>query len=149
MSTLVNVKKESPLMPSFSSLIDEFFGTDHINKIQLGTTIPAVNVLEAIQHFDIEMAVPGMKKEDFKLEVLPYNILMISAETKNEQEEKNDKGELTRREYNFSSFNRSFTLPDNVDTTAITAGYENGVLKIHVPKLVKDAVKNSKRIQVK
>lgn len=136
-------------MPSFSALVDEFFGTDHINKIQLGTTIPAVNVLEAIQHFDIEMAVPGMKKEDFKLEVLPYNILMIGAETKQEQEEKNEKGQLTRREFNFSSFNRSFTLPDNVDTTAITAGYENGVLKIHVPKLVKEAVKNSKQIVVK
>ncbi len=149
MSTLVNVKKESPLMPSFSSLIDEFFGTDHINKIQLGTTIPAVNVLEAIQHFDIEMAVPGMKKEDFKLELLPYNILLISAETEKEEENKDEKGQLTRREYNFSSFSRSFTLPEHVDTAAITAGYEDGILKIHVPKLVEDAVKNSKKITVK
>jgi HSP20 family protein len=98
----------------------------------------SVNVKENQQNYDIELAVPGMKKEDFKIS-LDRNILTISSEQKAETEENNENGKYTRREFNYSAFSRSFTLPSQVvDAENIAANYADGILKIMIPKKIKE-----------
>jgi HSP20 family protein len=94
-------------------------------------SVPAVNVSENGNDFKVSLAAPGLKKEDFKIDV-DGNMLTISAETKEEKREKDEK--YTRKEYNYSSFSRSFTLPDTVNKDKIEAAYENGVLQLTLPK---------------
>ena len=93
--------------------------------------VPAVNISETEDGFGLELAAPGMKKEDFKVN-LDNQVLTISAEVKNENEEKSDK--LIRREFSFSTFSRSFTLPKSVDLDKIKADYKDGILHIALPK---------------
>jgi HSP20 family protein len=129
--TLAKWKKDDVFPSYFPSLFDDFFGRDVINGLATGTTLPAVNINEEKDHFEIEVAAPGMKKEDFTLN-LENNILTISAE-KEEKEEKKDK-KLTRKEFSFTSFQRSFTLPDSVNSENIQATYKDGVLLLTLPK---------------
>ena len=120
----------------FNSPIDEFFSTSRM------LNVPAVNVSETEKEFILSVAAPGMDKKDFNLSAYD-NMLTISAEKETEhREEKN--GRYNRREYNFSSWNRSFTLPENCDAGHIDASYINGELKIVIPKL---AVKETKKIK--
>ena len=95
------------------------------------TTVPAVNIVEGPTDFKVSLAVPGLTKEDFKIDV-EDEMITISAE-KEENKEQNEE-QYTRREYNFSSFTRSFSLPPNVKQDAIEAKYENGVLNLVLPK---------------
>lgn len=132
--SLINWRR-GDLLPSFSSMVENFFDNDNdFEKWWKGAkTVPAVNVVETDKSFDMEVAAPGMKKEDFKVEV-KEGMLMISAETKHEEEEK--KENYTRREFSYSSFNRSFRLPENVKADNIVANYKNGILKLTMPKKV-------------
>ena len=110
-------------------------------------TLPSVNVLEQKDAFEIHVAAPGIKKENFKID-LERNVLTVSSETREEHSEKDESGSFTRREFNYSSFSRSFTLPDNVAAENIEAAYEDGILKITVPK--KDVtMENIKSIEIK
>lgn len=109
-------------------------------------TVPAVNVSENTKDYKVSVAVPGMKKDDFKIDV-DGNMLTISAETKQEKEEKDEK--YTRKEYNYSSFSRSFTLPDAVNKEKIEAAYENGVLQLVLPKTEETKKITAKHIAVK
>lgn len=93
---------------------------------------PSVNVTEKDNGFYLELVSPGMAKEDFKIE-LKQKQLTISAEKKNEVE-KNESNKVWRREFSFNSFKRSFYLPDTVEETAIEASYEQGILKVYIPK---------------
>jgi HSP20 family protein len=93
--------------------------------------VPAVNIKEDEKSFKVDLAAPGMKKEDFEI-TLEDNMLTISSEKKEEKEQKNEK--FTRKEYNFTSFSRSFTLPQDVLPDKIDARYENGVLMLVIPK---------------
>ena len=93
--------------------------------------IPAVNITEQKDDFRVELAVPGMKKDDFQVD-MDGNLLTISCETKETKEEKEAK--YTRKEYNYSSFSRSFTLPEEVNRDKVEARYENGILKLVLPK---------------
>jgi len=129
------IKRSSNLFPEFPSLLDEFKGfLDWPNMGMERPNMPAVNICESENSYDIEVAVPGMKKDDFNLN-LDNNTLTISCEKKEEHEERNDKGKYTRREFSYSSFSRSFTLPENdVDVDHIDAKYEDGVLTINLPK---------------
>ncbi len=104
--------------------IDEFFNTGRIMNI------PAVNVAETEKDFRLTFASPGMDKKDFKVEAYD-DILTITAE-KEQKLEKN--GHYNRREYNYSSWSRSFTLPENCDASRIDASYSNGELKLVIPK---------------
>jgi len=122
---------ESEVFPSFSQLLNEFFGDDWFRGVQTGTRVPAVNIHETNTSYELELAAPGLKKSDFKISV-DGDVLTISAEKKEEKEEKHRK--VTRREFNFTSFSRSFTLPDSVDADKIKASYEDGVLKLELPK---------------
>ena len=108
--------------------------------------IPAANIVENKNHYEISLASPGMKKDDFKIDV-EGNILTISAEMEDKKEERDEK--YTRKEYNYSSFSRSFTLPDWVNKDKIDATYENGLLKLVLPKTEEAKKLSSRHIAVK
>ena len=108
--------------------------------------IPAVNITEQKNDYLVSLAVPGMKKEDFKIDV-DGNMLTISSEKEETKEEKDKK--FTRKEYNYSSFSRSFTLPDEVNKEKIDAKYEDGVLKISLPRKEEVKKPTAKQIAVK
>lgn len=109
-------------------------------------TIPAVNVKETEKEFLLEVAAPGMKKDDFKLEV-KEGMLYISAETKMEKEEKEEN--FTRREFSYTTFSRSFWLPENVKSTDIKAAYKDGILNITLPKIKVEKKAPAKLIEIK
>lgn len=94
-------------------------------------TMPAVNIVENKNDYGLSLAVPGMKKEDFNIDV-EGNMLTISCEKEETTEQNNER--YNRKEYNYSSFSRSFTLPDEVNKEKIEAKYEDGVLKLMLPK---------------
>jgi len=131
-------KRNGNLVNTLPGLFDDFFTKDlfdwnNANFSSAGTTIPAVNVKETENSFEVEMAVPGMKKEDFKVE-LNNNVLTISSEHKNESEEK-DGERFTRKEFSYQSFQRSFQLSrEAVDADNIQAKYEHGILRLMIPK---------------
>lgn len=135
-----------------NNFFDDFFTKDLFDfgnpqLANVGRTLPSVNVKEIEKAFEIEFAAPGMKKEDFQIS-LDRNVLTVSSETKTESEEKNEEGKYTRREFNYQSFKRSFTLPETVEQDKIEAEYTDGILKIAIPK--KDVtVQTSKMIEVK
>lgn len=112
-----------------------------------GGSLPAVNVKEEEEQFVVELAAPGMKKEDFKVEV-NHDVLTISSERKEEHTEGEEKGGYTRREFSYQSFQRSFTLPKTVDAEHISARYEDGVLHLHVPKREEAKVKPARTIEI-
>ena len=110
-------------------------------------TIPAVNIIDNKDEFMVALAVPGMKKDDFNIDI-DGNMITISSQKEEKKVEKEEK--FTRKEYNFSSFSRSFTLPDEVLKEKIEARYEDGILKLFLPK--KEEAKKtviSKHIAVK
>jgi len=110
-------------------------------------TVPAVNIVEDKNDYKVSLAVPGMKKDDFNIDV-EGNMLTISSEKEESKEEKDEK--YNRKEYSYSSFSRSFTLPEEVNKEKIEAKYEDGLLKLMLPK--KEEVKKlaaSKHIAVK
>ena len=128
----------------FPSLINEFFNDDFgMNFLNRSHSVPSVNSLENNDSFEIDLAVPGMKKEDFTIE-LNDKVLVISSETSNTME--NDKMRLN--EFNFSSFQRSFRIPDSVDHDKIKANYKNGILKIKLPKRKESISKPSRVINI-
>jgi HSP20 family protein len=111
-----------------------------------GSHLPAVNISESDQGYHVEVVAPGFKKEDFKVKV-EDDVLTISAETKTENTEQGKNKEYTRREYSSSSFSRSFQLPDNVKDDSITASYQDGILKLEMPKTAQQQ-KTTKEISV-
>ncbi len=131
-------RRNGNLSNSFPNLFDDFLNRDLLdwnnsNFSNTGTTLPAINVKETPESFVVEMAAPGMKKEDFKVE-LNNNVLTISSEQKTEHEEK-DNDKYTRKEFSYQSFQRSFQLSrEAVDADKIQAKYENGVLHLTIPK---------------
>jgi len=137
----------------FPSVFDDFFTKDFRTpfKTELPewtSSQPAVNIKETEKGFHIELAAPGLKKEDFKVQ-LEKNLLTISAEKEVETTEKDKKGNYTRREFGYSSFRRSFTLSDDlIDTENIHANYENGVLALDLPKQKAEKAKATKQISI-
>ncbi len=116
----------------FPSLVNDFMGPDWFGGTEnWSTSVPAVNIKDNEKDFELELAVPGAKKDDFKVEV-DNDVLTISSEMKTENQETKDN--YTRREFSFSSFKRAFTLPETVDGSKIDAKYEDGVLRLILPK---------------
>jgi HSP20 family protein len=133
----------------FPSLFDDFVKPwNEWFDTSSAITVPAVNITENVNDYNISVAAPGLKKNDFHINV-DGNMLTISAEKEETKEEKEGEN-YTRKEYNYSSFSRSFTLPQEVNREKIEASYEDGVLKLVLPKKeeVKKAVA-SKQIEVK
>ena len=122
---------------NYPSLFDQLFDTDlfdwsNRNYSETNTTVPSVNIKENADAFNVEMAVPGFDKKDFKI-ALDHNVLTISSEKKVENETK--EGErFTRHEYSYQSFSRSFTLPEAANGDKISAKYDNGILNVEIPK---------------
>lgn len=133
--------------PGFSTWIDEFFNDAVRESMTTGVTNfkPSVNVKETDNEFKMEIAAPGMDKSDFNIEV-EEGLLKLKAEKKEEHEEK-DGEKFLRREFSYSSFERSFTLPENVNADKIEANYDNGVLTLSIPKVEPDQPKR-KRIEI-
>ena len=118
--------------PSFSSFNDFFDDAFLRSKLTNENWLPAVNVSDNEDAYEIEVVAPGLKKEDFKISV-ENGLLTISAESKTEEEEKGKN--YTRKEFHSSSFLRSFTLPGNVSEDQIQATYEDGVLRLKLGKM--------------
>lgn len=137
-------EKISPFFDDFFRPATEFFETGGLWGRIMKT--PAVNIMETKNEYIISVAVPGMKKEDFKIDV-EGNILTISCEKEESKEEKDFR--FTRKEYNYSSFSRYFTLPDEVMWDKIDARYEDGVLKIALPLKAEAKKLTTKHISVK
>ncbi|MEM7486604.1 MAG: Hsp20/alpha crystallin family protein [Bacteroidota bacterium] len=134
------VKRNNVLFPS---LMNDVFGPDWFGGIENQKTfVPSVNIKDNTEAFELELAVPGFKKEDFKVEV-DNDVLTISSEVKSENEEVKDN--YTRKEFSFSSFKRAFTLPETVDGNKIDANYEDGILKLTLPKK-EEALPRPKRL---
>lgn len=121
---------------------DRFFDADWMKK----QSMPAVNVKESDKDFEIEVAAPGLTKKDFKVNV-ENQVLTISSEKEEEKEQKEKN--YTRKEFSYSSFSRSFTLPENVNEEDVKASYQDGILKLSVPKKSITVSKSSKAIEVK
>lgn len=113
------------------SIFNDFFDNNWMEKAN--ATAPAINVVESDKDYKVEVAVPGMTKEDFNIHLGDENELVISMEKKVENEDKENKKYL-RREFSYNKFQQSLYLPDNVDKEKITANVANGVLTIELPK---------------
>ena len=157
MSTLLAMPKGKEILrkntvtglPSFSSWFDNFFdnslGTEFLSNFNTGITLPAVNIKETNNEFILELAIPGMKKSDFIIDV-ENKVLSISSEVKSENEEKNEI--YTRREFGYSSFKRTFTLPDSIESDKVKASYKDGILMVTLPKREEAKQKPPKRIEI-
>jgi HSP20 family protein len=120
----------------------DFWGNRSGNR---ASSLPAVNICEDNQNFMVDVVAPGFKKEDFKIN-MDDDLLTISAESKHENKEGDGK-DYSRREYSYSSFTRSFQLPENAKAESIGARYEDGILKITIPK-AEQKPKTSKQINI-
>ena len=110
------------------------------------SSLPAVNVSEDEKNYTVDVIAPGFKKEDFKIRV-EDDLLTISAETKKETNEDGNEKQYSRREYSYSAFTRSFSLPENVKDDSIMANYKDGILRLSIPKS-KHQIKSTKEIKI-
>lgn len=116
----------------FFPTMEDFFGPDWFGGTSnTVNTLPAVNIKENEKHFELELAIPGQKRDDFNIEI-DEHVLTISMESRAEDEEVTEN--YTRKEFSFSSFSRSFTLPETIDESKIDASYREGILKVLLPK---------------
>lgn len=157
MNSLVNVPKSGGLvktnsnrnLPTWSHWLDDFFNRDlsavFTDNFNVGITLPKVNIKESADAFTVEMAAPGLKKSDFHI-TLDDQLLSISTETKEESEVKEEN--YTRREFGYSSFKRSFTLPESVNDEKINASYKEGILTVLLPKKEESKQKPTKNIKI-
>ena len=138
------------MFPDFFGNLSSFFDDDFFpNRFMPGRlmqNMPATNIKENDTNFQIEIAAPGLKKEDFNVDI-EKGMLTISSEKKDEKEEKDEN--YTRREYNYSSFSRSFRLPESVTEDDIDATYKDGVLKLIIPKKEENQKSQRRQINIK
>ncbi len=129
-------------------IFNDFFDNDLM--VRTNATAPAINVIENEKDYKIEVAAPGMTKEDFNVHVDEDNNLVITMEKKNENKEEDKKeGRYLRREFSYTKFQQALILPDDVDKEKISAEVNNGVLSVELPKLAKDTVKAKRTIEIK
>lgn len=128
------------------NIFNDFFDNDWMFKTN--TTAPAVNVIENEADYKIEVAAPGMTKEDFNIHLADDNQLVITMEKKNES--KNDKSKYLRREFSYSKFQQALVLPEDVEKDHISASVNDGVLTIDLPKKTQEEkAKECKTIEIK
>lgn len=129
---------------TFDQLIDRFFGYNN-EKLDYSTSLPPVNLFEGKDNYKIELAIPGFKKEDVEM-ILEKNVLTVKSKQENKNNENTD--DYFRREFNYSSFERSFTLPKTADLDSINAKFNNGVLEIAINKLEEAKEKPARVINI-
>ena len=130
------------------SIFNDFFDNDWM--VKANATAPAINVFETEKEYKVELAAPGMTKEDFNVHIDEENNLVISMEKKTENKEESNKdekkeGRYLRREFSYSKFQQTMILPDDVDKEKISAQVENGVLNINLPKFTEQEKEKAKR----
>ena len=131
------------------SIFNDFFDNDWM--VKANATAPAINVLETEKEYKVEVAAPGMTKEDFNVHIDEENNLVISMEKKTENKEEGNEentaeGRYLRREFSYSQFQQTMILPDDVDKERIEAHVENGVLQIELPKYTEQEKEKAKRV---
>lgn len=117
------------------SMFNDFFDNDWMEKSN--ATAPAINVLENEHSYDLELAAPGMTKDDFKVSLDENGDLVINMEKKQENNDEKKRGHYLRREFSYSKFQQTMLLPEDADREKINAQVEHGVLKVNIPKVVK------------
>ena len=146
--TLIKFKKQHRL-PWYDNMFTDLLGTDRLltnDFFMENKWVPAMNIKENDENFEIEVAAPGFNKEDFEI-VYENGVIHISVEHKEETEEKEET--FTKREFNYHSFKRSFTLPENVnEDEKIEATYNHGILKLVLAKLKESEIHHKKIIEV-
>lgn len=146
------VKHERDLFPAMPSFFEELLDKDWLTwpfgSERTSGSVPAVNVKETDKAYALEVAAPGMTKQDFKVQ-LDNNRLIISAEKENKEEESDENRGYTRREFRYQSFVRTFNLPESVvNNEQIAANYKDGILHITIPKSEEARLKNVRQIQI-
>lgn len=143
----MNLVKKSNSGNLFPSLMEEFFRPDWLSNTQQFSQVmvPPVNIRETETAFEVELSAPARKKEDFTIDV-DNDMLTIASEYKSEHT--TEQGRYTRREFSHGSFRRSFTLPETVNEEAISASYENGILRISLPKKEEALPKPKRAIEI-
>ena len=138
-----------PMMRSnnwIPAVFNDLFNTEFLPKVS--ATAPAINVKESDKAYTVELAAPGMKKEDFNVHINDEGNLVVKMESKNEAKEEDKTTRYLRREFSYSKFEQTLILPDDVKKDAISAKVENGVLTVELPKLVEEKVKLSRQIDI-
>lgn len=128
------------------AVFNDFFDTDFMPRANC--TAPAINVKETDKAYVVELAAPGMKKEDFNVHVNDEGNLIIKMEKKQENKEEDKSARYLRREFSYSKFEQTLLLPDDVKREDIKAKVENGVLTVELPKVVEEKVKLSRQIDI-
>ena len=138
-----------PVMRSNSwipSVFSDLFDTEFVPKSNY--TAPAINVKESDKAYTVELAAPGMKKEDFNVHINDEGNLIIKMESKQEHKEEDKNTRYLRREFSYSKYEQTLILPDDVKKDDIKAHVENGVLTVELPKVVEEKVKLSRQIEI-
>ena len=125
------------------SIFNDFFDNEWMARAN--ATAPAINVMESATDYKVEVAAPGMTKEDFNVRIDEDNNLVISMEKKVEKNEEKKEQRYLRREFSYAKFQQTMILPDDVDKEKIAAGVENGVLTIELPKISIEEIKKAQR----
>ena len=128
------------------TVFNDFFDTDFMPRANC--TAPAINVKETNKAYVVELAAPGMKKEDFNVHINDEGNLIVKMEKKNENKEEDKSARYLRREFSYSKFEQTLLLPDDVKREDIKAHVENGVLTVELPKQVEEKVKLSRQIEI-
>lgn len=127
-------------------VFNDFFNTDFMPKAS--ATAPAINVMESDKDYTVELAAPGLKKEDFKVNINNDGNLVIKMEQKNEQKEEDKNRHYLRREFSYSKYEQTLILPDDVEKDQIAARVDNGVLTIDLPKIAAAQKKPARQIDI-
>lgn len=127
-------------------VFNDFFNTDFMPKAS--ATAPAINVMESDKDYTVELAAPGLKKEDFKVNINDDGNLVIKMEQKNEQKEEDKNRHYLRREFSYSKYEQTLILPDDVEKDQIAARVDNGVLTIDLPKIAAAQKKPARQIDI-
>ena len=138
-----------PMMRSnnwIPAVFNDLFDTDYLPKVS--ATAPAINVKESDRAYTVELAAPGMKKEDFNVHINDEGNLVIKMEQKQEHKEEDKTTRYLRREFSYSKYEQTLILPDDVKKEDISAKVEHGVLTVELPKVVEEKVKVSRQIEV-
>ncbi|MDR1780403.1 MAG: Hsp20/alpha crystallin family protein [Tannerella sp.] len=128
-------------------IFNDFFGNEWVESKRVSS--PAVNIIENEKEYKVEVAAPGLTKDDFRIDIHDDDMLTISVEKKSEKSDEGKNNKYLRREFSYSSFRQSMILPDDVDRESIKAKMEDGILSIEIPKIVKVEQPNpTKRIEI-
>ena len=114
-------------------IFNDFFANDWMTRTN--STAPAINVIEDDKDYKVEVAAPGMNKEDFKVNVTDDNYLVLTMEKKNESKDENKKRKYLRREFSYHKFEQSLALPEDANKDEIKATVNDGILTIDIPKI--------------